>query len=69
MKIQDKEIASIGQDVYAKELIVKFESENIFKARIEQFGGRVNYIHADGKIYPVSTGVNKLLERHTSGLS
>ena len=43
----------IDQDEYAKEVIVKFETEEFFKTRMAQFGGKVDYTHTDGKTYPV----------------
>jgi len=45
LKIPEIEIASINQNEYRKEIIIKFEKEDFFKARMDQFGGKIDYIH------------------------
>ena len=48
LSIPDYEIASIDQNEYRKEIIVKFETEDIFRARMDQYGGKIDYRHQDG---------------------
>jgi len=45
MLIKIFEEKKIDQNEYRKEIIVKFETEDFFKARMDQFGSKIDYIH------------------------
>jgi len=66
MLIKIFEEKKIDQNEYRKEIIVKFETEDFFKARMDQFGGRIDYIHQDGNTYPVLVHGRLAVPRRTS---